>query len=486
MSYFDSLSSWQNAGNSIQAQQQANEQENRNQKAEGIEDKFAYIDKVMGEVGGGVGGFGGGFHIARKVYKKAKSLQAKAKEAKEAIDKARGQGKPAEPDSEGSKPPAEHTDKPNGQEDSPSEPSSAGDGRKPPEQPEANEQDAKSANDEPDTSTKEEEPKADETEPKAEAPEETQAEAPQAPEPSVGNSADDALRQEHSIADSEISRNQEIVDGAERGTGYTPADGELAQMKIDAHNQFKQDNPLPEDKPTLNTGEAQEGESSIGRQSSDARATSSNAEPKSVAEKPSLETIEEPKFGESETSEGGLGQAEDGTMRVGTNPTPEDQLPVRGEAPSAEAPELNTSGADEVSNTISDLKGQASDFADRVGGLANKAKNLVSNTSDLADGGTQALKDGVESAGKKVAGKVAEDGMAEAGGVLDFLGPVGEILGAGLALGSFFHDLIEHHREKKQAEEAQNATGNIAQNTGISMASIQSAGNKSNVVGTLV
>lgn len=444
MSYFDSLSSWQNAGNSIQSQQQASEQENRDQKAEGIEDKFAYVDKVMGEVGGGVGGFGGGFHIARKVFKKAKSLQAKAKEAKEAIDKARGATKP-EPDGEGSKTPAEHTDKPNGTEDSTSEPSSAGDGRNPPAQEEPKAE-SKNANDEPETSTKTEEPKADE-------------DFPEAPE----------------VPDKPSTQIKDAPDVPESAKPPAPSEQNVGE-KGDSED-LGNKGELPE-KEDLNVSE----------QASDAKVGNFASKSK-VSEKPSLETIEEPKFGESETDTGGMGQGSDGMPRMGTNPTAEDQLPIRpAEVPKPEAPtlETNTSGADDISNTISDLKGQASDIADRVSSLASKAKNMVSNTGDLADGGASALKEGVMNAGKKVAGKVGEEGVAEAGGVLDFLGPAGEILGAGLALGSFFHDLIEHHREQKKIDDAKGATGNIAQNTGISMASIQSAGNKSNVVGTIV
>jgi len=89
------------------------------------------------------------------------------------------------------------------------------------------------------------------------------------------------------------------------------------------------------------------------------------------------------------------------------------------------------------------------------------------------------LKDVASSAGKKA----GEAGLEATEGVMDFLGPIGEIVGAGLALGTFFHDLFGKKGLAKKQANAENAQQTISQSTGISTASMATAGQKSNAVG---
>tara|TARA_R110000744_G_scaffold288032_1_gene399117 strand:+ start:820 stop:1884 length:1065 start_codon:yes stop_codon:yes gene_type:complete len=105
MSYFNSLNSFRDAQQQIQQHSIDVENQQKDAKANSIQEKFDYVDKVMNESAGGVAGLGGGFHIARKVYKKIKKTK---QDAEDAINKAKdlkdkAQGKEGEPD--GDKPP---------------------------------------------------------------------------------------------------------------------------------------------------------------------------------------------------------------------------------------------------------------------------------------------------------------------------------------------------------------------------------------------
>tara|TARA_R110002012_G_scaffold292403_1_gene487579 strand:+ start:1958 stop:3010 length:1053 start_codon:yes stop_codon:yes gene_type:complete len=86
MSYFNSLNSFREAQQQIQQHSEDIEKQNQESKAQGIQEKFDYVDKVMGESAGGVAGLGGGFHIARRVYKKGLKMK---KEAEDAVNKAK-------------------------------------------------------------------------------------------------------------------------------------------------------------------------------------------------------------------------------------------------------------------------------------------------------------------------------------------------------------------------------------------------------------
>jgi len=56
----------------------------------------------------------------------------------------------------------------------------------------------------------------------------------------------DEMQSQHDAADEIIGKQQKIVDAAKEGTGYDASDGRIAQSQIDAQEQFKTDNPIPE------------------------------------------------------------------------------------------------------------------------------------------------------------------------------------------------------------------------------------------------
>jgi len=118
---------------------------------------------------------------------------------------------------------------------------------------------------------------------------------------------------------------------------------------------------------------------------------------------------------------------------------------------------------------------------------AKGVKNTVSSTIDDIKGGVADLKGQVT---EKVGSIVGEDAMkiaSKVGEVADFLGPAGEIVGAGLALGSFFHNIFDKKRLDREQDEAENKTGLVlGSGGGISTASLAQSSMKSNTVGTLV
>ena len=404
MSYFDSLSSWQQAGNAIQQQQEDAEKEQREQKAQGIEQKFDYVDKVLGEAGGGLGGLGGGFHIGVRMYRKGQKKVADAKKAfDEAKAKLNGGGQKPEADGEGSKTPNEHTSKPNGQEDQPPE-----------------------------------------GKPKFEAGESEQGEA------SLGESASDAQAPAPAEV-KQVSEKPQLDDIAEDPNEGMPSE----QVK---------EPPEPPSEPKPSDG------------SEDFPEAPKPPEPKvELGEEPDLL----PKPGTSGLNDGvSEMKSSDGSLRIGQQPNAESITKEPNTTASTEgSSEITTSGADEAGTVVDDLASKTGSIVDKVKGTIGNISDKVSDLkSTVTDGAGDMLKAGAE----KIAGQAGKDALESASGVLDFLGPIGELLGAGLALGSFFHDLFDKKKMEKKQQEAE-STGQIAIPSagGISTTSMTVASEKS-------
>ncbi len=451
MSYFDSLSSWQNAASSIQQHQQDAEQENNDAKASTIEEKFDAVDKYMNESGAALGGFGGGIHLVRRMYKKGKAAQQKIKEAKAAYEKAKGNapdGKTGNPDNENAdangKTPDEHS-KMNGTED---EPTNADTGV-----PKGGEQEMSDASDwaksgdknsgndgnnaKPDD-VKDNGNDAD-TQPKAN---DTQQSGQDAAEDSGGKADNSALKGDEDPDDFSFFPDKEPNTAGADIFDSTPKVGE----------------------PPSGAGGASGGAEGSGTIATDAGGDvsslgGSGGMPRSQAQQFTQEqvNVEDTPLGKSEASSG----ADSGG-----------QAAAEGEQNIKSAVD---SGSDAAKGALNGLKDGASDMVDQT---ASKVSGAASKVSDVVDATTDAA---------KVAAKGTLDAALEtAGGVMDFLGPVGEIVGAGLALGSFFHDLFGSKKKTDQEDADQNQKTIISQGTGISTTSMATAATKSNVVGTLV
>tara|TARA_R110000823_G_scaffold191906_2_gene323540 strand:+ start:990 stop:2075 length:1086 start_codon:yes stop_codon:yes gene_type:complete len=126
---------------------------------------------------------------------------------------------------------------------------------------------------------------------------------------------------------------------------------------------------------------------------------------------------------------------------------------------------------------------KTSAITDSVSNVASKATNAGDIVSNIATNAGKTILDSSAKTGAEIGSTAIMDSVGVA---LDFMGPGAEIIGAGLALGSLFHDLFGNSKKKKDEKEAIDAPTDISQNEGISTASIASASTKTNVVDTLV
>jgi hypothetical protein len=314
MSYFDSLVSWKQAGDAIDAHRQTMEKTLNDGKATDIEDKYQHINNVINEAGGSIGGFSGAYHLTRKVYKKIKEGKAKVQEAKDTFEDLKSKGGQAKTDIES---------RMSGGKAKPESIEGMGDGSKPAE-------DLKTSGG-----------GEIQAEPKSAVPVE---------EPPINESGDYASR------------------ATARVMGDNSASHTATESNQDLNPQGKTKAP---DEPV---GEA----------------------------------------GESEKIVGG-----------------------------------------DIKNNI-------------MGGLENMGDDLKDNVI------------------KKV-GSIASKGLEEASGVLEFLGPIGEVVGAGVALGGLFRNIFEHKKIKSEEAKAGAGRGDLVETAGgMSENNLASASKLSSTVGTIL
>lgn len=95
----------------------------------------------------------------------------------------------------------------------------------------------------------------------------------------------------------------------------------------------------------------------------------------------------------------------------------------------------------------------AEDLSDKLAEGASKFEG-----SQLSEQGLNVGEDVGKSLGERIAGTLGADSVTE--GVLDVLGPIGEIAGVGLMLGGIFHDIFgkkaQEKRQQQQEQQAQN------------------------------
>ena len=133
-------------------------------------------------------------------------------------------------------------------------------------------------------------------------------------------------------------------------------------------------------------------------------------------------------------------------------------------------------------NTGTELAGDADASADRLEQGANAFKDITPTPSGGAgglgltgDATAGELSEGVSSLGSSILEGVSTG--------LDFLGPVGEVVGAGIALGGFFHSLFDGGEKKKEDTDESTQT-DMSAGGGISATSLKTASNTTNLVGT--
>ena len=429
MSYFDSLASWQSAGNAIQDHQQAIEQEGKDGIASNIQDKFKQADELMGHLSTATMSSGMAIHLSRKVYKKLKSKYGKKSDDSNTPDGSNDN----EGDNLNDKTPDEHANKPNGQEDN--ESSDLNTDTYSAEDVENLPQGARADDAEFPTFEMAQDP--------VEINERSQA---QDPEAQGGEDADvDMFGGNDDVLDTQTA------DQEEEGTSYGFDEPEV-----------EPEAPSGSGDPVLDQM-SQRTPYQTGAQDGGEQAPVPEPEAPSGSIDPVLEQMSQRTPYQTGAQNGG-------------EQAPEEQRPPEPEG-DVQGP-LPKPAKDEDGNLISE---EAS--TDNIDTTAQSlTKNISSNVEDgantLVDAGTDFVKTAVSS--------TLDAGLETAGAVLDVLGPVGEVVGAGIALGSFFHDLFGHDDTKDKQKKVQDATSNISQSTGISTTSMNTANVKTNLVGTLV
>ncbi len=406
MSYFNSLNDWSATQKAVEQHTTDAVESYNNAKADADAKAFQGYSQLLESAGGSTTGLAGGFHLTRKIYKKYKQGKKAIQDAKNAVDKAKGQPKEEEGGEEGGED--------EGGEDEGGAPSTEEGGT---------EADAP----EPDATTAEApETESSAPEPSTEAPEVDNAPTQSAPEPeSNGLEASDPDLQETPLAPEDEAYLQDIL-------ARHPED---VQRGADMTNEAQQ-------------------------------AEAPNAEATN-AEAPSADTQM------SSFSNEGQG-ADSGAVRpTNTAPEPTTDAPSTTDAPepTTDAPEADaTEGADE-----------GAEAADRLEQGAKAFEGVKPTpSSGLSSLGKDAGVDDIIDAGSSTLGDV---GTALSVG-LDFLGPVGEVVGAGIAIGGFFHDLFGKDDEAKTETQDATTAGSVATSGGISTSSIKSSQQTSLNVGT--
>lgn len=159
------------------------------------------------------------------------------------------------------------------------------------------------------------------------------------------------------------------------------------------------------------------------------------------------------------------------TQIVQNAPTPQSQAASDGSAP--KPPDAEPSGATPPDAPPSG-GGAASDAADAAEDAARSGKGIFTSLSDSASNALQGAKSGLANVGKQIGTKLGitagEEGGAETGGllttegVLDALGPVGEIGGAIVGLIGLFEGIFHHPKpvtEKAQDSPVETQVGGI-------------------------
>ncbi len=447
MSYFQTLSNFQDTANQIQAHQDEVQQAYADTKKQDVDDKFDFVDKVLGQSAGGLGGLGASIHGLRttyKKYKKAKKLFQTAQEkAKEAKAKLQGKKNPS------------------------------GDSQEDTEQSET-------------TSAKNTTEQADGTEPATPAETtETQNTNPATQgntEASTAPEADPAGSNSASTNDPTATLDDPAVN---TGTLDASAQGSIPPAGRD-----------------LSYPVSQEGQG--GTASFDNPATRGINNPQNIGVD-SLENIpegREPSAVSSAADEAlarmnkALGRSQN-VIDQFDNRTPI-QASSKSAAPQTNENDPNASPKVETNNTNANPSNtsentnntEKSGQAQEEGNINESPSKAVAETGaddgDAAGGLSDLLKTGVKSGVEDLASTATET-LTNVGTALDFLGPAGEIVGAGLGLVGLFTGLLDHSKEKEQETQVM-ASAQTAQQQkgGIDIANVIHSGSIGGSVGTLI
>lgn len=381
MSYFDSLSQFQQAQEQISEHTKSMEQEQLNAKATDLQSRYEYAEKQLNEVAGFTTSIGAGIHGARRSYLKVKKgfedIKEKAQKLKDKVE--------GNPDSENTGKDTEgtadsHNNVANGQEsDRPVENNTKA----------ANQEDL---------------------------------------EDRVENTADPEGA--NNQVKGERDPNEPDPASAEKSAPENPEPSAEAQQNVENRVRGAEEPDEVEGSETIGGGTLNEDESRV----------VNNEGAKEPAE-----------LGDAQAPEGGASNLSNGAEQI----------------------------SESAKNNLSDLANQGEEAVNMGGDAVQGATDsLVSGAKDIISKALPETTDAVSGA--------VSTGLETAGAVADFLGPVGEIVGAGIALGSFFHDLFAKKKEDQAEAEAESTPTATAGKGGLDTSNLAQASVKSNVVGTIV
>ena len=128
----------------------------------------------------------------------------------------------------------------------------------------------------------------------------------------------------------------------------------------------------------------------------------------------------------------------------------------------------------------------ATDITDNLSTVREGGQNLLDTTASSVSDTVSTTTTTLADTGADVASSALNVGLDTAGAALAFLGPAGELVGAGLALGSLFSSIFGHKSKESEEQKELSEKTNIGGSSGISTESMGSSSTKSNVVGTIV
>ncbi len=402
MSYFSTLSSFQDTQSNIEGHAQDVSDRMRATAKQGVDDKFGFIDGILSKTGGGVGGLGASIHATRRIYKKlqdtkklASTIQQKAQDAKDAVAKATGAQKNS--GDGGSR--SEDTDTGTNTNATPD-----GVGT---QTPDANAQTQPSSNSNSASNTSND-----------------------------GNPATDA----QATNDSSVATNSSEASG---GLSQTPEQSVIDQL------------------PSIDDLQGADG------------GITKTITPKAPSTQPSLQ---------SGTQQTGIGGGDPASTRPQLQPTGDNASPSQAN-PSTQAPKPTPDPAGSGSTPPSSTNPNSN-----LGGAGGDADG---GASGALDGATNALNDVKGVAEKAVAdiGSTADSLMptlSSVGTALDFMGPIGEIAGAGVGIGELFYNLFNKSHEDSEEDQAQSAVKSTGQSGGIDVANVVHSGSVGGSVGTII
>ena len=471
MSYFSSLSQYNETKNAVAQHTADLEQAGKDAKAAASQKAFEGYSQLLETAGGNTTGLAGGFHVTRQLYKKYKTLKKAGQDAKDVLTKAKAAAEDALTKAKQGGTDALTKAKPDATDQDAFEGLKEGDfdDIMPPKNTGADAQGAKDADADAQDAKDAEDKEADE---ELGEPEEFEEGSTGTAEDVKGS--DTFASQSDAPTDNTRSWdfNTQAADTVEDLKPSTTAPSVMEDDDLNSGFRVSNVNALDLEQgnfdmlskaeggqePTQTTEASWRNPDNLGEEP-DAEKTGVN---QLEGDEPADEELGEPvDFKELNTQSGEGADTGGKAVEVAA----EDQEKTGGFQPGAE-----TTDADLTTAGSADRVEQGAQAFKNITPTPKGALGLDADAGDLLDVA-------------KTGSSLLTSGLETAGTVLDFLGPVGEIVGAGIAIGGFFHSLFDSS-EKKDVSADLAAPTYISQGGGISSQSLKTASQATNLVGT--